>query len=98
MPLGILDVKGRQVLGKLLVPIGSLFKANRMANTLGTVDIFENERADDQPPTYHSHLKYDRSGSVPILLVPQPSDDPNDPLVCPELSKTTSQILLIEMP
>lgn len=26
-------------------------------------------------------LKYDRSGSVPIILVPQPSDDPNDPLV-----------------
>ncbi|KAL3489177.1 major facilitator superfamily domain-containing protein [Aspergillus germanicus] len=63
MPLGILDVKGRQV--------------------LGTVDILENERADDQPPTYHSHLKYDRSGSVPILLVPQPSDDPNDPLNWP---------------
>jgi hypothetical protein len=54
-----------------------------MANTLGTVDILENERTDDQPPVYHSHLKYDRSGSVPILLVPQPSDDPNDPLVCP---------------
>ncbi|KAL3445791.1 major facilitator superfamily domain-containing protein [Aspergillus insuetus] len=63
MPLGILDVKGRQV--------------------LGTVDILQHERADDQPPTYHSHLKYDRSGSVPILLVPQPSDDPNDPLNWP---------------
>lgn len=25
-------------------------------------------------------LKYDKSGTV--LLVPQPSDDPNDPLVC----------------
>lgn len=29
-----------------------------------------------------SHLKYDRSGKVPTILVPQPSDDPNDPLVC----------------
>ena len=28
-----------------------------------------------------SRLKYDRSGPVPIILVPQPSDDPNDPLV-----------------
>ena len=28
-----------------------------------------------------SHLKYDRSGDVPVILVPQPSDDPNDPLV-----------------
>lgn len=26
-------------------------------------------------------LKYDLTGSVPIVLVPQPSDDPNDPLV-----------------
>ncbi len=26
-------------------------------------------------------LKYDPTGT--ILLVPQPSDDPNDPLVCP---------------
>ncbi|KAL3455689.1 major facilitator superfamily domain-containing protein [Aspergillus heterothallicus] len=63
MPLGILDVKKRQV--------------------PGTVDILEKDRADDQAPTYHSHLKYDRSGSAPILLVPQPSDDPNDPLNWP---------------
>lgn len=27
------------------------------------------------------NLKYDTSGKTPILLVPQPSDDPNDPLV-----------------
>lgn len=27
----------------------------------------------------HAQLKYDRTGK--ILLVPQPSDDPNDPLV-----------------
>ncbi|KAK7727758.1 hypothetical protein SLS57_002801 [Botryosphaeria dothidea] len=29
------------------------------------------------------NLKYDRSGPHPILLVPQPSDDPNDPLNWP---------------
>lgn len=29
----------------------------------------------------HSTLKYDRNGPTPIILVPQPSDDPNDPLV-----------------
>lgn len=28
-------------------------------------------------------LKYDRSGSVPIVLIPQPSDDPYDPLNWP---------------
>lgn len=27
------------------------------------------------------NLKYDTSGSTPIVLIPQPSDDPNDPLV-----------------
>ena len=26
-------------------------------------------------------LKYDTSGKKPIVLIPQPSDDPNDPLV-----------------
>lgn len=29
----------------------------------------------------NSALKYDHSGPIPIILVPQPSDDPNDPLV-----------------
>ncbi|KAG5949686.1 hypothetical protein E4U60_002224 [Claviceps pazoutovae] len=29
------------------------------------------------------HLKCDTSGGVPIILVPQPSDDPNDPLNWP---------------
>jgi hypothetical protein len=28
-----------------------------------------------------STVKCDRSGTVPVILVPQPSDDPNDPLV-----------------
>lgn len=28
-----------------------------------------------------SRMKYDNSGPIPIILVPQPSDDPNDPLV-----------------
>lgn len=29
------------------------------------------------------NLKYDTTGSTPIVLIPQPSDDPNDPLVGP---------------
>ncbi|KAL4930619.1 putative MFS transporter [Aspergillus undulatus] len=50
----------------------------------GTVNILEQEEpSEDQPPTYYSNLKYDRSGPEPILLVPQPSDDPNDPLNWP---------------
>ncbi|RDW57435.1 putative MFS transporter [Aspergillus mulundensis] len=49
----------------------------------GTVDILEKERSEDQPPTYYAKLKYDRSETQHILLVPQPSDDPNDPLNWP---------------
>jgi MFS family permease len=30
-----------------------------------------------------ANLKYDTSGPVPIVLIPQPSDDPNDPLNWP---------------
>ncbi|KKK12173.1 hypothetical protein P175DRAFT_0502765 [Aspergillus ochraceoroseus IBT 24754] len=48
----------------------------------GTIDILEKERSGDQP-VLHSHLKYDRTGSIPLLLVPQPTDDPNDPLNWP---------------
>lgn len=39
-----------------------------------------------------SALKYDRSGPVPITLVPQPSDDPNDPLVFPPCSAVASLV------
>jgi hypothetical protein len=46
---------------------------------LGTSYMVE-DRTDDHAAV-DSHLKYDRSGDVPVLLVPQPSDDPNDPLV-----------------
>ena len=31
--------------------------------------------------TIDPNLKYDTRGKTPIILVPQPSDDPNDPLV-----------------
>lgn len=44
---------------------------------------YVNENADLQTqPDQQPWLKYDRSGPVPILLIPQPSDDPYDPLVC----------------
>ncbi|EAW11157.1 putative MFS transporter [Aspergillus clavatus NRRL 1] len=47
----------------------------------GTSYIFE-DRTGDHTST-DARLKYDRSGDVPVLLVPQPSDDPNDPLNWP---------------
>ncbi|THC88187.1 hypothetical protein EYZ11_012368 [Aspergillus tanneri] len=46
----------------------------------GTSDILQNECSNEQD-TSNINLKYDRSGTTPILLVPQPSDAPNDPLV-----------------
>ncbi|KAL4779094.1 major facilitator superfamily domain-containing protein [Aspergillus varians] len=60
----------------------------------GTVDILEKERSEDRPPAYYSNLKYDRSGSEPILLVPQPSDDPNDPLNWPLWKRDLTLVVL----
>lgn len=38
-------------------------------------------------------LKYDRNSREPIILVPQPSDDPNDPLASsPNLVQTMKTI------
>lgn len=53
---------------------------------------------DDSRPTEHgeidSRLKYDRSGPVPIILVPQPSDDPNDPLNWPLWKRDSILVIL----
>lgn len=48
---------------------------------LGTANVLEDERihAGREEGDERRGLKYDRTGK--ILLVPQPSDDPNDPLV-----------------
>lgn len=41
----------------------------------------ENDNTRSSPDTpFSDRLKYDRSGTTPILLIPQPTDDPNDPL------------------
>ena len=51
--------------------------------TIGTTRYFD----DPERPQYAAdgvqYLKCDTSGPVPIILVPQPSDDPNDPLNWP---------------
>ncbi|KGO39067.1 Major facilitator superfamily domain, general substrate transporter [Penicillium expansum] len=55
----------------------------KLANVPGTSDIYEqNSDANDQTPGI-SGLKCDCSGKQPIILVPQPSNDPNDPLNWP---------------
>ncbi len=45
----------------------------------------ERESAQALGGTPKPGVKYDFSGPTPIVLVPQPSDDPNDPLVRPFL-------------
>ncbi|OJJ70764.1 hypothetical protein ASPBRDRAFT_636177 [Aspergillus brasiliensis CBS 101740] len=63
------------------------------AHVPGTTDILERERSNNEP-VIDSNLKYDRSGSVPILLVPQPSDDPNDPLNWPLWRRDATLLVL----
>lgn len=55
----------------------------------GTCDIYE---TNEQSPI---GLKCDTSGSTPIILVPQPSNDPNDPLVCFDNNRDSSAKLKI---
>lgn len=55
--------------------------ANLLRESPGTSNIYEQTRdSTDGPPG--SGLKYDWTTKEPTVLVPQPSDDPNDPLVC----------------
>lgn len=50
---------------------------------LGTSFVVDDEaRRAEETTILDPNLKYDKSGPTPIILVPQPSDDPNDPLVC----------------
>ena len=51
--------------------------------TAGTSFVYDDASRPTQDGELDSRLKYDRSGAVPIILVPQPSDDPNDPLNWP---------------
>lgn len=45
----------------------------------GTVNVYEDERRRAHAVAHATHLKKDKSGR--FILTPQPSDDPNDPLV-----------------
>ncbi|OQD70091.1 hypothetical protein PENDEC_c027G00485 [Penicillium decumbens] len=49
----------------------------------GTSDIYEQDHGSSDQITDTAPVKYDRSGKIPTILVPQPSDDPNDPLNWP---------------
>jgi hypothetical protein len=62
----------------------------------GTAQVFEGEQRREVERVAGSRvgrsgLKYDKTGT--ILLVPQPSDDPNDPLVRPSKRPSFEQSL-----
>ncbi|KAI5305064.1 riboflavin kinase [Ascosphaera pollenicola] len=73
------------------MPLGIL-EDHHLTHVPGTADILKDERV-LHPQERQAHLKYDTSGATPILLVPQPSDDPNDPLLWPVWKKDFSPIL-----
>ncbi|KAF2454854.1 major facilitator superfamily domain-containing protein [Lineolata rhizophorae] len=56
-------------------------KLERVPGTSTVLDDEGRQRGDNVP--IDPSLKYDLSGPRPIILVPQPSDDPNDPLNWP---------------
>lgn len=51
--------------------------------SLGTSRYFDDTERPHAAADESARLKCDTSGPVPIILVPQPSDDPNDPLNWP---------------
>ncbi|RPB28876.1 MFS general substrate transporter [Terfezia boudieri ATCC MYA-4762] len=61
----------------------------------GTVVLVKDvSQAQDGPIQIDTRLKYDLSGPNPVLLVPQPSDDPNDPLNWPLWKRDVMLVLL----
>lgn len=56
-----------------------ILEPSRVDNVPGTVFIYDDASRPMQDGRFGSRrMKYDRNG---VILVPQPSDDPNDPLV-----------------
>ncbi|KAK2768863.1 hypothetical protein FQN54_000723 [Arachnomyces sp. PD_36] len=64
------------------MPLGIL-ESRKGDHVPGTAYVLDEVHSSTESIQTDSHLKYDRSGPVPIILVPQPSDDPNDPLNWP---------------
>jgi hypothetical protein len=56
----------------------------------------EQRREVERSAVRNEHLKYDKTGT--ILLVPQPSDDPNDPLVPSPSPLQTPPPSIIKLP
>lgn len=57
-----------------------ILEDSHLEHVPGTAFVLEGDRKHEvAQDAARTHLKYDKTGK--ILLVPQPSDDPNDPLV-----------------
>ncbi|RMJ22323.1 Mfs transporter [Aspergillus sp. HF37] len=59
-----------------------VLEVKHQAHVPGTVSVLDRDDPGDHVPL-DSTVKCDRSGPIPVILVPQPSDDPNDPLNWP---------------
>lgn len=66
-----------------------------MRGNAGTALVLEDDQEERTAVTRDANLKYDRTGK--ILLVPQPSDDPNDPLVCAQPLCEDVAVVLIDV-
>ncbi|RDW84947.1 hypothetical protein BP6252_02537 [Coleophoma cylindrospora] len=67
-----------------------------MDHVPGTTRYFDDPDRPQAATADAAGLKCDTSGAVPIILVPQPSDDPNDPLNWP-LWKRDSILLILSL-
>jgi hypothetical protein len=62
----------------------------------GTVYVYQTEQRTAELLESAHHLKKDKTGR--IILVPQPSDDPNDPLVSAHSEKITFSSSVLTTP
>jgi MFS family permease len=67
---------------------------SRSENVPGTTFVYDDASRPAHDGELDSRLKYDTTGAVPIILVPQPSDDPNDPLNWPLWKRDVILVLL----
>ena len=80
MGLGVLEAAaGEHVPGEMANH--SMESRAKLICSAGTSFVLDDASRPSQTVDLDTRLKYDQSGPVPIILVPQPSDDPNDPLV-----------------
>ncbi|PVH85884.1 MFS transporter-like protein [Cadophora sp. DSE1049] len=71
-----------------------ILESRSMEHVPGTTRYFDDPERPQAATAESAGLKCDTSGSVPIILVPQPSDDPNDPLNWPLWKRDVIMLIL----